>query len=198
VGWEESTRAGVDVDEILQFLTRGESSDKSLAQGEGRRPLPSVLPAAAAGNLAPLRDDIEPALTHAVPVIVSPVDHACFDVPYAEPSVDRTQEQMRARAGERLYPAKTVAEFFDWEPARTLGSSPGREKLAGVGGVISAATDFEELSFLLLPRLAGVAHKAWSEPRSNIWSEHRQALAQHRRLWDQDRLTYFETSTVDW
>jgi hexosaminidase len=51
---------------------------------------------------------------------------------------------------------------------------------------------------LLLPRLAGVAHKAWSDPRAATWTGHRDRLARHGPLWAQDNLTYFRASSVDW
>ncbi len=61
---------------------------------------------------------------------------------------------------------------------------------------------FDDLTFLLLPRLAGVAHRAWSLPepidRASGWVGHRDRLARHGRLWAQDGLTYFRASTVDW
>ena len=203
VGWQESIRGGADVRQVIQVSM---SSDRfqaglpGLPEEEGKGPLPSMLSAAAAGTFGPSREDIEQALTHSVPVIVSPVSHACFDVPYAERSANAAQEALRTRVGQRLYPARTVAEFFDWEPARVLGSSARPEDMAGVGATIWTETvaDFDDLTFLLLPRLAGFAHKSWSESRANVWSEHRQALALHRRLWAQDELTFFQTSTVEW
>jgi hexosaminidase len=57
--------------------------------------------------------------------------------------------------------------------------------------------DFDDLSFLLLPRLPGAAHKAWSEPHSATWSDHRDRLAWHGRLWDQSDLAYFRAS-INW
>ena len=57
-------------------------------------------------------------------------------------------------------------------------------------------SDFDDLCFLLLPRLAGVAHKAWSNPRIATWTDHRDRLARHGRVWAQ--VTYVRTSTVDW
>ena len=56
----------------------------------------------------------------------------------------------------------------------------------------------DDLSFLLLPRLAGVAHKAWSAPHLAGWGGHRDRLARHGRLWTHDDLTYLRASTVDW
>jgi hexosaminidase len=93
----------------------------------------------------------------------------------------------------------TVEESFGWDPAEVLG--PGRAaQVAGVEAAIWAETitGFEDLSFLQLPRLPGVAHKAWSGPQATTWAGHRDRLARHGRLWAQDGLTYFRTATVDW
>src|SRR6516225_10816561 len=109
--------------------------------------------------------DVETAVTASVPVIVSPLGHCFLDVPYAEPSADPRQTERQGRVGLRLYSPKSVAESFDWEPTEALG--PGRAAhIAGVEAAIWAETisDFDDLCFLLLPRLAGVAHKAWSNP----------------------------------
>jgi hexosaminidase len=197
IGLQESMRADTDGHAVIQLSTtdHGQFGDTA---GEGKRPLPSVLPAATADTFPETSD--HPGGLANPPVIVSPSSHACFDVPYAERSNSTLQEAARARLGDRRYRSRTVAEFFDWEPAGALGSTAAPTQLAGVGAVVSTDTvsGLEDLTFLLLPRLPGVAHKAWSEPRANIWSVHRRALAQHRRLWMQDRLSYFESVTVDW
>jgi hexosaminidase len=120
-------------------------------------------------------------------------------VPYAEPSVDPAQAERQGRVGLRLYSPMTVVESFDWEPADALG--PGRAgQVAGVEAAIWAETisDFDDLCFLLLPRLAGVAHRAWSDPRVGGWTDHRDRLARHGRLWAQDDLAWFLTSALDW
>ena len=40
-------------------------------------------------------------------------------------------------------------------------------------------------------------HQAWSDPQAATWTDHRDRLAWHGRLWAQDDLTYFRTSKVD-
>jgi hexosaminidase len=174
LGWQESARAGLGPDDVIQYWL----SDIDVAAS---------------------RRDVETAMAASVPVVVSPLSHCYLDVPYAEPSADPRQAERRGRLGMRLYAPKTAAESFDWEPGESLG--PGRAAhVAGVEAAIWAETisDFDDLCFLLLPRLAGIAHKAWSDPRAAAWSDHRDRLARHGRLWAQDGLTYFRTSTVDW
>jgi hexosaminidase len=150
-------------------------------------------------DLAMSRRDIQAAVAASVPVIVSPLSHCYFDVPYAEPSADPGQADRRGRVGLRLYSPMTVEKSFGWDPAEVLG--PGRAaQVAGVEGAIWAETitGFDDLSFLLLPRLPGAACRAWRGPQAVTWAEHRDRLARHGRLWAQDGLTYFRASTVDW
>jgi ketopantoate hydroxymethyltransferase/glycosyl hydrolase family 20 len=123
-----------------------------------------------------------------VPVILPPLRRCYLDVPYAEPPADPAQAERQGRLGLRLYAPMTVAESFDWEPADALGSGRAAQ-VAGVEAAIWAETiaDFDDLSFLL-PRLAGVAHRAWSASQVGTWTDHRERLALHGRLWAQDDL----------
>ena len=195
LGWQESARAGLAADDIIQYWLTGIDLPASV---------PPQIRAQLDAELALARRDVEAAVAASVPVIVSPLPHCYLDVPYAEPPADAGpadtgQADRQSRVGLRLYAPKTVAESFGWEPAEALG--PGRAaQVAGVEAAIWAETitGFDDLSFLLLPRLAGVAHKAWSVPRLVGWAAHRDRLARHGRLWTQDGLTWFRASTVDW
>jgi hexosaminidase len=190
LGWQESARAGLGKDDVIQYWRSQIALPPSL---------PPEFRAQSEANLTLSRRDVETAVAASVPVIVSPMSHCYLDLPYAEPSADPGQALRQGRVGQRVYSPKTVAESFDWEPAEALG--PGRAAhVAGVEAAIWAETisDFDDLCFLLLPRLAGVAHKAWSDPQATTWTDHRHPLARHGRLWAQDGLTYFRTSTVEW
>jgi hexosaminidase len=205
LGWQESARAGLAADDIIQYWLTGIDLPASV---------PPQIRAQLDAELALARYDVEAAVAASVPVIVSPLPHCYLDVPYAEPPADAGpagtgpadtgpadtgQADRQGRVGLRLYAPKTVAESFGWEPAEALG--PGRAaQVAGVEAAVWAETitGFDDLSFLLLPRLAGVAHKAWSAPRLAGWAAHRDRLARHGRLWTQDGLTWFRASTVDW
>ena len=190
LGWQESARAGLGPDDMIQYWFSGIALPAS-AHPEVRAQVDA--------DLADSRRDVETAAAASVPVIVSPLSHCYLDVPYAEPSADPAQVDRRDRLGLRFYSPKTVAESFHWEPAEALG--PGRAaQVAGVEAAIWAETisGFDDLSFLLLPRLAGVAHQAWSGAQATTWTGHRDRLARHGLLWAQDNLTYFRASSVDW
>ncbi len=194
LGWQESARAGLDPDDVIQLWLTGID-------------LPATAPphvrAQVAAEVALARRDAEAVAAASVPVIVSPLSHCYLDVPYAEPpagaAAGSAQADRHGRLGLRVYAPKTVADSFGWEPAEALG--PGRAaQVAGVEAAIWAETitGFDDLAFLLLPRLAGVAHKAWSAPEPDGWPAHRDRLARHGRLWAQDSLEYFRSSAVTW
>ena len=189
LGWQESARAGLDAGDIVQYWLSGLAMAPSL---------PAEIRAKIDADLALARRDIAAAVAASVPVITSPQSHCYLDVPYAEPSADPAQAGRQGRAGLRLYAPMTVAQSFDWEPAETLGAGRAAQ-VAGVEAAVWAETisDFGDLTFLLLPRLPGIAHKAWSGPRA-AWADHRDRLAWHARLWAQDDLEYFRASTVNW
>jgi hexosaminidase len=190
LGWQESARAGLGPNDILQYWLSGLALAASL---------PAEVRAKIDADLSMARRDVETAATASVPIIVSPQSHCYLDVPYAEPSADPAQAERQGRVGLRLYSPMTVAQSFDWEPSEALGASRAA-RVAGVEAAVWAETisDFGDLSFLLLPRLPGVAHKAWSDPQVATWTDHRDRLAWHGRLWAQDDLTYFRTSKVNW
>ena len=190
LGWQESARAGLGPDDVIQYWLAGIALPASL---------PPQVRAQMDADLALSRRDIEAAVAASVPVIASPLSHCYLDVPYAEPSADPAQADRQGRVGLRLYAPQTVAASFDWEPADVLGPDRAAQ-VAGVEAAIWAETisGFDDLCFLLLPRLVGAAHKAWSAPQYANWADHRDRLARHGRLWAQDDLTYFRTSAVDW
>ena len=192
LGWQESARAGLGPDDVIQYWLTGVDLPSST---------PPQVRAQVEAEVALSRRDAEAVAAAAVPVIASPLGHCYLDVPYADPpaAADAAQADRHGRLGLRVYAPKTIAESFRWEPAETLG--PGRAaQIAGVEAAIWAETisGFDDLSFLLLPRLPGVAHRAWSDPQHGAWPGHRDRLARHGRLWAQDGLTYFRAATVDW
>jgi hexosaminidase len=200
VGWQESARAGLGPDDVIQYWLTGIDLPASV---------PPQVRAQVDAEVAMSRRDAEMVAAASVPVIVSPLGHCYLDVPYAEPPADTVpastgpantgQAERNARLGLRVYAPKSIADSFGWEPADTLGAGRAAQ-VVGVEAAIWAETisGFDDLTFLLLPRLAGVAHRAWSVPEASGWAGHRDRLARHGRLWAQDGLTYFRASTVDW
>ncbi len=191
VGWQESIRAGADPGHVIQYWMDA----SSLGVG-GETPVPPEVAARVTANYRRARTDLEQALAHGVPVIVSPQAHCYFDVPYAEAPADPGQRERRDHVGLRSYARQTLADTFDWEPVAVLGPAARPDHVAGIGAALWCETirDIDDLTFLLLPRLAGTAEKAWGAPGAVRWPEHRDALARHERLWAQDGLTFFSAA----
>jgi hexosaminidase len=191
VGWQESIRAGADPGHVIQYWMDA----SSLGVG-GEAPVPPEVAARVTANYRRARTDLEQALAHGVPVIVSPQAHCYFDVPYAEAPADPRQRERRDHVGLRSYARQTLADTFDWEPVALLGPAARPDHVAGIGAALWCETvrDIDDLTFLLLPRLAGAAEKAWGAPGAVRWPEHRDALARHERLWAQDGLTFFSAA----
>ncbi len=175
VGWQETMRAGADGDDVIQHWIA------DLGLGD--------LPGTIGEHFAKAMADVDRARELGVAVIASPLSHCYLDRPYAEPSADPAQEEQRGRLGLAFYPPKTVAESFDWDPG----------DVAGLEAAIWCETvsGFDDLTFLLLPRLAGIAQRAWGR-QDTTWDEHQERLADHARLWDREGLAWFRSSLVDW
>jgi hexosaminidase len=191
VGWQESVRAGADPGHVIQYWMDA----SSLGAGAELPPAPEVT-ARVRANYRRGRADIKQALAHGVPVIVSPQAHCYFDIPYAEAPAHPGQRERRDQVGLRHYARRTLEATFDWDPVTILGAADRPEHVAGVGAAVWCETvrDVDDLTFLLLPRLAGAAEKAWGPARAVTWPEHRDALVRHALLWEQDRLTFFSAA----
>jgi hexosaminidase len=192
IGFQETVRAVADPSHVIQYWIHFPPQKPSA--------VPAKLSPDFAEKVLSTKEDVARALEHSVPMVLSPMTYCYLDVPYAEPSADPGQELVRKRLGLRARNPRTTAEMYDWEPATLLGVGAEDARIAGVGAAVWCDTikSFADLTFMLLPRLAGIAQKGWGEPGRALWADHRLALAVQSRLWDQDGLTWFKSSTVDW
>ena len=87
----------------------------------------------------------------------------------------------------------------------------GRLGVVGVVGVVGSVgvgieaamwaetvADESELDFMLLPRLPGVAERAWCTGPGAPWAEYRWRLAGQRTVWQARGWGYFASSLVPW
>ena len=79
VGWQESARAGLGPEDVIQYWLTGIDLPASV---------PPQVRAQVDAELAMSRRDAEMVAAASVPVIVSPLGHCYLDVPYAEPPAD--------------------------------------------------------------------------------------------------------------
>ena len=139
-------------------------------------------------------------------MILSPVSHVYLDRPYRETSVDSSQGELRKRLGLSAYPRATVEQAFAWDPRGALGGtgaqvrSSSESSVVGIEAAMWAETvvDESELHFMLLPRLPGVAERAWASGPSAPWAEYRWRLAGQRAVWQARGWGHFGSSLVPW
>ena len=94
-----------------------------------------------------------------------------------------------------VYGQGTVADSYSW----TIGDvQPGlpADRWVGIEAAMwcESVENSDDLFFQLLPRLAGVADKAWTGDRS--WDDYRPRLAAQGERWSRWGLSWFRSSTV--
>lgn len=212
VTWQEAARTGVGPTDVVQhWLAFGEAVDSLLLSGDadqlgGREhlelpddiDLPVELLPVIAEALRNGRGDLAAAVERGARVLLSPASHLYLDRPYAEPPTDPAQQAWRDRLGLAVYPRMTVEEAFAWDPAAALDLPD--EAIAGIEAAIWCETidTADELEFMLLPRLAGVAERAWSRSPAAAWDDYRSRLGMQSTIWAARGWRYFTSSLVDW
>jgi hexosaminidase len=204
VAWQETARAGFTEGDLMQLWVsphlvervRQAVEDPENSVFANAFPDPTVAEAFIELFLqAP--DDLPKALQQGANVVLSRADRLYLDTRYVEPSADPEQEELRAHLGlpQAVYGNGTVRDAFAWDPA-TIEPAIPPDRIAGVEAAIwcETITDERELMLQLLPRLAGVAEKGWSDLWE--WSDYGPRLAAQRRLWDAMGVDYFLSSVV--
>jgi hexosaminidase len=199
VGWQEASRASVGGSDLIQHWIYSDNS-QSMEDNEG---LASMLPPEVIKlfieTFAEAVHDVERALSKNVRIILSPQRFVYMDQRYKEPAADPSQQAEQDRLGLAAYPKVTVEGLMQWDPM-TFNPLIKEENMAGVECAIWCETieNFSDLQFLVLPKLSGIAEKAWSADGSSDWGEYRIRLGAQAPLWDKAGWNYFRSSLVDW
>lgn len=125
-------------------------------------------------------------------VILSPSSPLYFDRRHAHPSARSDQEERRERVGFPAYEPEPLSAIHDFDPF-----SHSRDQgvvLAGVEAALWAETitSFEDVSFLLLPRLPIAAERMWSAP-AIPYAALADRLRGHEAMWTTMGITeYFQ------
>lgn len=99
-----------------------------------------------------------------VPLLVSSSDPLYLDRRPSEPSRCDQQNENRTRLGHPGYPATPSLSVLEWEPTLQRDILEAQASVAGIEAALwcESVTSFDDAAQLLLPRLALVAHRAWS------------------------------------
>jgi hexosaminidase len=143
--------------------------------------------------------DMELVIERELPILLTPFSHTYLDTPYKEASVLSDQNEMKTRVGLPAYKPQTIEEFYDWDPQASFPQKG--EKAAPIAGVAAAVWSetvhsFDDMTFLALPRLPGMAQKAWSNVSKSPWPKHSAALPAHGRIWEKNGLDFFRSDLI--
>ncbi|MFF1921222.1 family 20 glycosylhydrolase [Streptomyces sp. NPDC058221] len=203
LGWQESSRAGVEPQDIAQHWVDVPMMDLPDTQ-EQLANRPELL---AAGHsvefiqalktfFAPTNDDVGRVIAGGGRLLLSPQSHLYLDRPYAAEFAPPEQAEAAGALGFGNYRPSGVRHTAAWEPA--LCGVP-EASIAGVEATVFAERfrGLDDVTVLLLPRIASVAEAAWCG-RAPEWAEYRTRLAHHGRVWSERGLAYFATTEVPW
>ncbi|MGI5167891.1 beta-N-acetylhexosaminidase [Spirillospora sp. CA-253888] len=198
VGWQEIARCGaLTTDDLVQaWIGKGDEFDLEAAKGKIPEKYWPLLEKVAE-TFAHAVHDVPSAVAANAPVLASASSHMYLDRRYAEASVREDQNDLRTSVGTDAYQARTSRELFAWRPD-ALAEIPEGARIAGVEAAIWCETvrGFEDLAFLLLPRLPGIAEKAWTV-QDTEWDDYRGRIARHGDWWDRLGLdAYYRSADV--
>ncbi|WP_157252436.1 family 20 glycosylhydrolase [Nonomuraea typhae] len=198
LGWQESARAGLEPGDVAQWWVDPSMMDLP-ASTEGNPAL------AAAGltdellgkireHFAPSAGDLDRIIQAGGRVLLSPQSHLYLDRPYERQIIPAEQEHA-GRLG-HIYRPRTVRHAADWSPS---AYGLPQENVAGVEAAVwsESLRSFDDLTVMLLPRLAAIAEIAWYG-RPPAWPQARAQLAASGRLWEQRGLTFLRSTEVAW
>jgi len=92
-----------------------------------------------------------------------------------------------------------LRDSYDWEPAELIEGLP-LDAIIGVEAALwtETITTRDELTLMLLPRLAAVAEVAWSVAENRDWERFRARVAGLATRWDDAGVVWRRSPQVDW
>lgn len=198
VSWQESARAGAA--SVSQYWMDG-PADVSMLENAAAHgiDIPAEMLPSIEHSLRQARGDAALALAAGATILLSPSTLIYLDNPYTEAGAPE-QEERRARLGLPLYQGTTVESAADWEPLDVHNDIDAEEQIAGIEAALWCETvdRFEDAQFLMQPRLAGAAERAWSPAGPFDWTDYAARLAAQAPLWRRDGWDFFRSGAVDW
>jgi len=133
--------------------------------------------------------DVIAAVRAGARVLLSPGPHAYLDMKYDASTV----------LGLEWAGHIELRDAYEWEPSTFLDGVPA-DAIEGVEAAVWTETirSLDELTSMLLPRLAALAEVAWSSPEDRDWTDFRARVARHGSVWDRAGFAWYASPQVDW
>ena len=134
-------------------------------------------------------DEVAAAVAQGASLLLSPGRRVYLDMKY-----DATTALGLSWAGHI-----ELRDAYEWDPLAEVPGVP-EVSIVGIEAAIWSETvhDLDELTFLLLPRLAAVAELAWSAPERLGWAGFSDRVRGLTTGWDAAGLTWYRSPQVDW
>ncbi|MGB3329329.1 MAG: family 20 glycosylhydrolase [Thermomicrobiales bacterium] len=211
IAWQEAARAGFQPGQIAQLWISATLNGTDAAAGPDLADLDLpegfTMPEGNEDVLAAFGEfmqvaglDLGKALDQGARILLSDSSVSYLDTKYREETADPAQLPIQKRLGMPFYPRKTVQEFFQWDPiSQRPELSP--QRMVGIEAAIWCETiaSFDDLLFMLLPRLPGLMEKGWSPAATGPdagWNAYAPRLAAQAGIWETLQLPYFRSSVV--
>lgn len=200
LGWQEIARAAIGADAIVQYWIDPRETAAMMDNEALKALVPAEHVPVIVETMAKAEHDVPRALAAGARLLISPTSRLYFDRPHAEGSVNPAQDEMRARVGLPVYPPMSLRHGVEWDPVDDTPGVTSDDQIAGVEAAIWCETiaNRDELEFMLLPRLGGLAEKAWAPSGVTGWSDYADRLAAQAPLWNARAWNWFAADAVDW
>lgn len=200
IGWQEIARGELEPRDLIQYWIEDDFLDQLDFDSALLKGLPEQMKASLVETFSKAAGDLPAALSQGAGVIVSPMSSMYLDHPYEESSLDPADESARERLGMPVYAPLSVRDAYEAAVSAFVGPLASPEVVAGVEAAIwcESVEDGEDLEFLLLPRLAGIAEVAWSAPEMTGWERYRTRLARVATIWASREWRWFRSAAIEW
>jgi hexosaminidase len=198
VGWQEAARAGLGEGDIAQYwidftdrletMFADRQADHSQQDDLGRQLLELFRKA---------DGDLDRAVGQGAGILFSPVSFCYLDRPYDDQPSEDQQERWQRVGLRQAYPPVTLEDAFAFDPDHALAEVAPGAVISGVEATVwcETVTGESDLQFLLLPRLPGIAERAWA-PAGTTWTDFRPRLAAQRSSWAARGYTWFDPDAL--
>jgi hexosaminidase len=132
---------------------------------------------------------VQKAVAQGARVILSPASRTYLDMQY-----DASTPRGLHWAG-----YVDVRKAYDWEPATEVEGIPA-ESILGVEAPLWSETlrTLDDITFMALPRLAGIAEIGWSPHERRDWADYSRRLAAHGTRWTSQGFKFYHSPQVPW
>lgn len=122
-------------------------------------------------------------------VLMSPASRTYFDMKYSP----------ETEAGQEWAGMFELKQAYQWDPAKFVPGVVEGDIVGVEGGIWTEKIHtFDQLTYMLLPRLAAMAEVAWTGQSKRNWDDFGKRIAGHKEYWEAAGLNWHPSPGVNW